>query len=503
MSARWLNLLIILSIAGTAQALDLRFTPVVTGLNQPVYLTHAGDGSHRLFVVQQTGEVRLVRDGVLRPTPFLDLSSRVLVGDEQGLLGLAFAPDFASSRRLYVYFIDRGGDSVLARLRVGSDPDQVDAASIEYLLQFDQPFANHNGGWIGFGPDGFLYLASGDGGSQGATGQDRSTLLGKMLRLDVSGGTAVAAPGNPFANVAGARPEIWSYGLRNPWRASFDRQTGDLWIADVGQSRFEEVNFQPAASRGGENYGWRVMEGGQCGPGNAGCSSQGFVLPVSEYGHDLGCSITGGYVYRGADYPGMVGRYLYGDFCTGLIWSLRPVAGSAPPRFEVVQEVDAPYAISSFGEGEDGNLYLVDISGAVYLISDGPPLAPSSIDASYTGTWYDPAQAGHGLFVEVLNGGQLLAWWFTFGPDGQQSWFGGAGTIAGNRATIQVVRTLGGRFIPNFDPALIQNQPFGTLELSFADCASGRVDFDLPQGYGRGSMQLRRLTVVAGVTCAP
>ena len=482
-------------------ALDLRLTPVLSGFADPVFVTHAGDGSGRLFIVEQGGRIRIARDGVVLPTPFLDIANLVSHESEQGLLGLAFAPDFETSGLFYINFTHSGGDTVIARVRVGSNPDIADRATLAFMLSFVQPFANHNGGWIGFGPDGFLYVASGDGGSGNDpqnNGQRLDTLLGKMLRLDVSGATAVPAPGNPFINTNDARPEIWAYGLRNPWRASFDRSTGDLWIGDVGQSRTEEINVQ-AAGLAGQNYGWRTMEGSECRVSQ--CTPIG-QLPVNEYGRALGCSVTGGYVYRGSVYPALVGRYLFSDFCSGTIWTLQRTAPTnIAASFTRTQEIASGRAISSFGEDQSGNLYAVDYNGEILLISDGAPASPP-IDASYTGSWYDPAQSGHGFFVEVLPGNRLLAWWFTFSPDGQQSWFGGVGTYAGNTVTMNPVRTTGGRFIPNFNPANVQHQPFGTMTFTFTSCRSGRVDFNFPEGYGQGTMALTRLTVPEGIACA-
>lgn len=494
-----------LLLASPGDAIDLRLEPVASGFNRPLFVTHAGDGSGRLFVVEQGGLIRIVRNGSVLPTPFLDVSALLSQGSERGLLGLAFAPDYAQSGRFYINYTDTSGGTVVARLAVGSNPDVADPASRVTLLQFAQPFSNHNGGWIGFGPDGYLYIASGDGGSANDpqnNAQNLGTLLGKLLRLDVSGANASIPPGNPYLGVVEARPEIWAYGLRNPWRASFDRQSGDLWIADVGQNRLEEINFQPANAAGGQNYGWKLFEASQCGPGLASCSPIGLTAPVAEYGRDGGCSVTGGYVYRGRRYPAMQGLYFFADYCSGRIQSLRRSApGGSAASFVRTIELESGRFVSSFGEDEAGELYLVDYTGSVHRLSDGPAVTNPPIDQHYSGTWYDPAQSGHGLFVEVLPGAQLVAWWFTFSPDGQQSWFGGVGPISGNRATIAAVRTMGGRFIPAFDPSAVQNQPFGTLTLEFTDCREGRIDFDLPQGYGQGSMRLVRLTEVAGAAC--
>lgn len=341
---------------------------VVDGLERPLYVTHAGDGSGRLYILEQPGWVRVLEDGRLLETPFLDLTDRVLSrGNEQGLLGLAFSPDFRESGIFYIHYTGRpDGRTVLSRFRLrDGDPRRGDAASEEVLLTVEQPYANHNGGALLFGPDGYLYLALGDGGSAGDPGnhaQDLGSLLGKILRLDVSQpGPYRIPPDNPFVGGQG-REEIWAYGLRNPWRISFDRATGDLYIADVGQNAIEEVNFQPAGSPGGENYGWRVWEGSRR---YAQGEAPGAVFPVAEYTHaEGGCSITGGYVYRGQAIPALVGIYLYGDYCTGYIWGLKQQDGQS----QTGRLLDTSLNITSFGEDEAGEVYVVDRRGAIYRV---------------------------------------------------------------------------------------------------------------------------------------
>lgn len=339
--------------AGPFPAVSL--TRVASGFNEPLLVTHAGDGSGRLFVVERGGVIRIVRNGAVEPTPFLDISALVRTsGSEQGLLGLAFPPDYAKRRHLYVNYTDKSGDTVVARYRLGADPDVANPASATVLLRQAQPYANHNGGHLAFGPDGYLYIGLGDGGSGGdpqGNGQNPRTLLGKLLRIDVeSGAEPYAIPkDNPFGN------EIWALGLRNPWRFAFDRTTGDLYIADVGQNAYEEVNFQPAG-RGGQNYGWNVMEGMHCFRG-ASCDRKGLTDPVAEYRNGSGnCSITGGYVYRGAQYPSLRGVYVYGDFCSGQLWGLR----RSNSGWENARLLDSGLKPSSFGEDESGNVYLVD-----------------------------------------------------------------------------------------------------------------------------------------------
>ncbi|MEE8278540.1 MAG: PQQ-dependent sugar dehydrogenase, partial [Thermoanaerobaculia bacterium] len=354
------GVVLLLVVAGaTAHAAEpIELTLVAEGLTQPLALVHAGDGSRRLFIVEQGGRI-LIHDGTgLLPDPFLDISSRVNCCGERGLLGLAFHPDYASNGFFFVNYTESSGDTVISRFSVSGDPNRADGSSETEVLSFAQPFANHNGGQLAFGPDGHLYIASGDGGSGGDprnNGQQLDTLLGKILRIDVDELPFGIPPDNPFVDNPSARAEIWAFGLRNPWRFSFDRSTGDLFIADVGQDRREEVDFQPAGSPGGENYGWRRMEGSLCFNPSGGCNDGSLVLPILEYDHDLGCSVTGGYVYRGTEAPGLEGNYLFGDFCSGLIWGATPGLGGA---WAVAELAGSDLAISSFGEDGPGELYV-------------------------------------------------------------------------------------------------------------------------------------------------
>jgi glucose/arabinose dehydrogenase len=343
--------------------ITIGFEPVAAGLRFPVGVTHAGDGSGRLFILEQAGRI-VVHDGSqVLPTPFLDVSALVSCCGEQGLLGLAFHPRYAANGLFYVNYTNTAGDTVIARYQVSGDPNLADPASAQILLTVGQPFANHNGGQLAFGPDGFLYIALGDGGSgddPGDRAQNLGTLLGKILRIDVDGASPYAIPGdNPFRTTQGAQPEIWAYGLRNPWRFSFDRQNGDLFIADVGQSAREEVNFQPAASPGGENYGWRRMEGTRCHIPSTACNDGTLTLPVLEYDHSLGCSITGGYRYRGARFPQFLARYFYGDYCSGRIWG----GIQSGQTWSATLLIDTTLSITSFGEDEGGELYVVHHGG--------------------------------------------------------------------------------------------------------------------------------------------
>jgi glucose/arabinose dehydrogenase len=339
--------------------LTLGFEPVAAGLHSPVGVVDAGDGSGRLFIVEQAGRI-LIHDGSqVLASAFLDVSALVSCCGEQGLLGLAFHPDYATNGLFYVDYTNTAGDTVIARYHVSADSNVADPASARILLTIAQPFANHNGGQLAFGPDGFLYIGMGDGGSAGDPdnrAQNLGDLLGKLLRIDVDGAFPYAIPAtNPFRNTPGARPEIWAFGLRNPWRFSFDRQTGDLFIADVGQSSREEVDFQPAASAGGENYGWRRMEGTLCFNPSSGCNDGTLTLPILEYDHSLGCSITGGYRYRGGRFPQLVGRYFYGDFCSGRIWN----GIQTGQTWSSTQLIDTTLQITSFGEDAGGELYVV------------------------------------------------------------------------------------------------------------------------------------------------
>lgn len=305
-------------------------------------------------------------NGQLTPDPFLDITGIVSSrANERGLLGLAFHPDYASNGRFFVNYSQLRGATVIAEYRVSADPDRADPTSAQVLLTQEQPFANHNGGMLAFGPDGMLYVALGDGGAAGDPqnhAQRLDTWLGTLLRLDVSEPGVYRVPSdNPFVGVPEARAEIWAYGLRNPWRFSFDRATGDLFIADVGQNLYEEIDFAPASSPGGENYGWKLMEGFSCFvEGSPQCNSLRFTDPIAVYGRDAGCSVTGGYVYRGAAHLALVGAYVFGDYCSGNVWTLRRDAAGAW-QMTLQGEIDA--RITSFGEDEAGELYLTDDAG--------------------------------------------------------------------------------------------------------------------------------------------
>lgn len=337
--------------------LELNLEPVARGLDQPLWLTHAGDGSGRLFVTEQSGRIRVIRDGELLDAPFLDVSDEITSGGERGLLGLAFAPDYEDSGRFYVNYTDRDGNTVVARY-TADDParNAPSSGDGEVLFTVDQPFANHNGGCTVFGPDGRLWVGMGDGGSGGDpqdNAQDPESRLGKMLVMDVSGGGSVT-------------PEIRYSGLRNPWRYSFDRETGDLWIGDVGQNALEEIDFVPADDVDEKlDFGWNRWEGSRPYPAGSDPSRGGFTFPVIEYGRDEGQSVTGGYVYRGSEYPALAGTYLYADFSAGWVAGAQMNGDDVTTR-RFIEDAGNP---ASFGEDESGELYLIDLGGTVWRIT--------------------------------------------------------------------------------------------------------------------------------------
>ncbi len=340
---------------------------VAGGLENPVHLT-APPGDPRLFVVEQPGTIRIVEGGEVLSTPFLDLSEGVASGGERGLLSMAFHPEYGSNGLFYVDYTDTGGDTRIERYRVSNDPDVADPASATLILSIEQPFANHNGGLVAFGPDGWLYIGMGDGGSGGdprGHGQDPGTLLGALLRIDVDAGNPFAIPpDNPFVGDPDGRDEVWAYGLRNPWRFAFDPAEGTLYVADVGQNDWEEVSVVDDAAVA-PNFGWNVMEGAHC-FGQTECDMDGLVLPVLEYPNGEGCSIIGGHVYRGDALPGLRGHYFYSDLCAGFLRTFRLEDGEAVERREWEVENRAP--VLSFGVDGAGELHLLSGDGTVYRI---------------------------------------------------------------------------------------------------------------------------------------
>jgi glucose/arabinose dehydrogenase len=395
---------------------ELALERVATGLGRPVLVTHAGDGSGRAFIVEQIGRILILQDGQVRAQPFLDIADRIVRGGECGLLGLAFPPGYETKGYFYVHYTHnpRGDSDVcmsgvplvsrVSRFYVSEDdPDRADPDSEEVLLTVPQPDISHNGGHIAFGPrDRYLYIALGDGGFEGDPdnrAQDRQVMHGKLLRIDVESGVTPYAipPANPFVRDPNTLSEIWALGLRNPWRFSFDRLTGDLYIGDVGQVQREEINLQRANSRGGQNYGWRCYEGSlpynqtDCDP------TEQYTFPILEYTHTQNnCSVTGGYVYRGQSYPRMQGIYYFGDFCSGRIWGARPT-GTGWETVELLRASDpqiSRFLIPSFGEDEEGNLYVMHLAhinegalgGAVYRIVDRQRATPTPVPPTSTPT---------------------------------------------------------------------------------------------------------------------
>jgi glucose/arabinose dehydrogenase len=376
-----------LTIAGAASPAHagLSSTRVASGLSRPVYVA-APDGDDRLFIVEQRGIIKVLENGAVLAVPFLDIDALVpdISGnDERGLLGMAFHPGYAANGRFYLDYVNLAGNTVIASYAVSANPNVADPASAAILLTIDQPFQNHKGGTIQFGPlDGYLYIGMGDGGSGGDPGnraQSDDVLLGKMLRIDVDGIPPYAIPStNPFAGPGLPLDEIWAKGVRNPYRWSFDRLTGDLWIADVGQSSWEEIDFEPAGSAGGRNYGWRLMEGTHCYQPATGCNDGSLILPIYEYSHDAGrCSVTGGCVYRGSQIPSLAGTYLFADFCSDQIWSFRYDGTSLTDFAERTGEL-APGGglaitdIAAIAEDGHGEVYIVDrgtgSDGEIYKI---------------------------------------------------------------------------------------------------------------------------------------
>jgi glucose/arabinose dehydrogenase len=352
--------------------LNLKLTPVVQDLDKPVAAV-SPPNDPRLFVLEQhAGNVRIVQGGATLPEPFLHISG-IATGNEQGMLGIAFPNDYATSGKFYVHYSAGNGDTEVHQFTVSaSDPNVADPASDTPILHVDQPESNHNGGAMHFGDDGFLYLGLGDGGGAGdghgtiGNGQALDTMLGKILRIDPNSPGGGKAYGIPAGNMTGgALPEIWSYGLRNPWRWSFDACTGDMWIGDVGQGMWEEIDFEAKGTASGTNWGWREMEGEEC--YQSGCDTSGKKLPVAVYDHGQGCSVTGGYVYRGSAIPALRGTYLYADYCSGNFWSYTEAAGATDITDDITSEGDANN-ISSFGQDSTGEMYVTSLNGTLYKI---------------------------------------------------------------------------------------------------------------------------------------
>lgn len=369
----------------------LGFTPIVSGLSSPVDISSTGDGTNRLFIVQQTGQIRILSSGALLPASFLDITPLLTTGGERGLLSIAFHPDYETNRYFFVYYTNLNGDITIARYQADAvNPNQTDPLSGVVLINIPKPFGNHNGGDLNFGPDGYLYFATGDGGSGGDPNnlaQNGNSLLGKMIRIDVNNFSTppyyTIPPDNPYVNNPLVDDHIWAIGLRNPWRWSFDRLTNDMWIADVGQGAWEEVNYRAAGTNGGVNYGWRCYEGNAA-YNTAGCLPQSsYVSPVFEYPHVFttgGFSITGGFVYRGPEYSVLQGKYICADYVSGNVWMVYPNGSGG---WTSARQGGLPGNISSFGEAENGALYAVSLGGTVFKV-DVTAVLPVTL-ISFTG----------------------------------------------------------------------------------------------------------------------
>jgi glucose/arabinose dehydrogenase len=507
--SRWLFLALLgLALPALAADPDLRFTQVSDRAGI-VDIANAGDGSDRLFLVEQTGRIFIHDHGADIATPFLDIRNKVMSGGgEQGLLSLAFAPNYGSSGYFFVWYTDLGGDMVLCRFRVGSNPNVADPATETLILKVEQPFSNHNGGRLRFAPDGMLYLGIGDGGGSfdpNDVAQDGASMLGKLIRIDVdpAHGTYATPSDNPFVDDDEVLDEIWALGLRNPWRIAFDRGTGDLYIADVGQNEFEEINFQPAGSSGGENYGWDIMEASQCTGGNS-CDTSGFTLPVAEYGHGFGCSVTGGEVYRGNAYPVMEGVYFFGDYCSGNIWGLSRVGS----QWNTVLLADTAYAVSTFGLGEDGSVYLASHSGGVYLLSDGDPVPEAMrINAGINDAWYNPETNGQGFLMTAFPEAEILFLaWFTYdverppqdvtamlGEPGHR-WLTAQGPYDGDTALLDINVSSGGVF-DSAMPAVGPPEQDGTMTITWSGCNSAVLSYAITSLGIAGEIPLQRIAL--------
>ncbi|MGH9194574.1 MAG: DUF5719 family protein, partial [Acidimicrobiia bacterium] len=430
---------------------------LTAGLSSPVALTHAGDGSGRIFITEQGGRIRIFEQGSLLGAPYLDIDPLVLTGGEQGLLSVAFHPSYETNGYFFVYYTNNSGNNVVARYQASPpSADTVNAATGEVILTINHPVnTNHNGGQLAFGPDGYLYIGPGDGGGGGDTSnnaQTLSTLLGKILRLDVDSAFPYAIPpGNPFADGGGPnRDEIWHYGLRNPWRFSFDRLTGEMFIGDVGQASWEEISLAPAEA-GGLNFGWRLMEGNHCFNPSTNCNPGGLTLPIIEYSSQSGtveCSVTGGYVHRGPS-SGLNGFYFFGDYCSGKVWAGERAGNS----WNAPQLLDTTMNISSFGEDEAGEVYVVHHGGSVHRIVDNapPPTCPVAGPGAKVVDQILPegeTRYGTGTFILLANPSATtqatanITYLTTFGPVCPAS-AQGITIEAGQRRTVDVNTTLG------------------------------------------------------------
>jgi len=388
----WRWIIIYIALNSFMSAKELKVMKLVEGLHKPIYLTAPENSSDTLFIVEQHGVVQRLINGEVATSALLNIRNRVhqpkMPGDERGLLGFALHPQFSKNGRIFVNYVNKKDSTVIAEYKVDPKTRIADEKKEKIILKFQQPYSNHNGGQLAFGPDGFLYIAVGDGGYAGdphENGQNIETIFGTILRIDIDGKTPYEIPvDNPFLNEKKAKGEIYWYGLRNAWRFSFDANTGDLYIGDVGQSSWEEIDYLPAKSPGA-NFGWNKMEGAHCYPPGEDCEKDGLVLPIFEYPNNAnfmktligwdqndaqGCSVTGGYVYRGSQIPELYGHYIFGDYCTGKVWSFIVKNGISQNFAEwKINGLEKDLYLSSFGEDGKGELYIVNHTGSIYKIS--------------------------------------------------------------------------------------------------------------------------------------
>ena len=393
-------ILLIIPFILFAEEKKLSSVLIADGYKKPVFITSYPNNAKLLYIVEQAGLIKLINDGKKLSRPFFDINKRVVnpnrPGDERGLLGFAFHPNHTNNGKFYINYMDNDGNTIVSEFSTNSEL-RANHKSERIILKLKQPYGNHNGGDIQFGPDGYLYISIGDGGKAGDplnAGQDLSSLFGKIIRIDIEQKPYGIPKSNPFFGQKDKREEIWAWGLRNVWRFSFDKQTGDKYLADVGQNKWEEVNFEPASSEGGLNYGWRIMEANHCYDPKENCPTEGLIKPIIEYPNDAnhpafafriieelsfsetdveGCSVTGGYVYRGQKIKSMQGQYIFGDYCSGNIWTLKVVNGKAINFKNRTEEINIGGGefttyISSFGQDSDGEIYIIDYNGGIYKL---------------------------------------------------------------------------------------------------------------------------------------
>ena len=393
-------ILLIIPLLLFAKEKNLSSVLIADGYKKPVFITSYPNNAKLLYIVEQAGLIKIINDGKKLSRPFFDINKRVVnpnrPGDERGLLGFAFHPNHTNNGKFYINYMDNDGNTIISEFSTNSEL-RADHKSERIILKLKQPYGNHNGGDIQFGPDGYLYISIGDGGKAGDplnAGQDLSSLFGKIIRIDIEQKPYGIPKSNPFFGQKDKREEIWAWGLRNVWRFSFDKQTGDKYLADVGQNKWEEVNFEPASSEGGLNYGWRIMEANHCYDPKENCPTEGLIKPIIEYPNDAnhpafafriieelsfsetdveGCSVTGGYVYRGQKIKSMQGQYIFGDYCSGNIWTLKVVNGKAINFKNRTEEINIGGGefttyISSFGQDSDGEIYIIDYNGGIYKL---------------------------------------------------------------------------------------------------------------------------------------